>query len=210
MARHWLVRIIVATSLFANALFGWNYYSDNVVEYVFDGDTFGLNNGSRIRLLNIDSPEKDLCGAEEAKKRLEELILGKFVIVKESNFDAFGRRQGLVYQGNQLINETMLKEGWGKVNYMPSSQNEKLKSAYKYAKDNKLGVFGLNCKDVKPEDSDCVIKGNIDENTSKKFYYLPDCRDYDRVKIDLDRGEKFFCIEKEASAAGFVKASGCE
>jgi hypothetical protein len=51
---------------------------------------------------------------------------------------------------------------------------------------------------------------NIDEDTLKKSYHLPSCRDYDRVKIDLDRGEKFFCSEKEAQMAGFTKASGCD
>ena len=210
MLKGWLVRIIVLISLIANAVFGWNYYSDNVVNYVFDGDSFELKNGSRVRLLNVDSPEIGLCGAEGAKKRLEELILNRFVSLKESNFDAFGRRQGLIYQGSLLVNEVMLKEGWGRVNYMPNSQNEKLKSAYKSAKENRLGIFGLSCQDVEPENPDCVIKANIDENTSKKFYYLSDCRNYDQVKIDLDRGERFFCNEAEASAAGFTKASGCE
>jgi hypothetical protein len=160
--------------------------------------------------LNVDSPEIKLCGGKEAKKRLEELVLNRFVAVKESNFDAFGRRQGLVYKGGELINETMLKEGWGKVNYMPTTENERLKSAYKYAQDNQKGVFALNCRDAQPEDQNCQIKGNIDENTSKKYYYLPDCSHYDQVKIDLDRGEKFFCSVAEASAAGFTKASGCE
>jgi len=33
---------------------------------------------------------------------------------------------------------------------------------------------------------------------------------YAREKIDLDRGEEFFCTEKEVQAAGFTKAYGCE
>lgn len=57
---------------------------------------------------------------------------------------------------------------------------------------------------------ECKIKANIDEDTLKKAYHLPDCRDYDRVKIDRDRAEKFFCSEKEAQAAGFAKAYGCD
>lgn len=151
-----------------------------------------------------------MCGVDQAKRRLEELVLGKFVTVKELTFDEFNRDNGLVYQGNQLINEIMIKEGWGRLHYNPSSQKEKLKAAYKFAKENKRGIFGLGCVGVEPENEKCVIKGNIDEDTQKKSYHLPDCRDYDRVIIDRDRSEDYYCSEKEAQAAGFAKASGCE
>ena len=210
MLRQWLVKIIVAISLFVNALFGWNYYSGNTVAKVLDGDTFDLKNGTRVRLLDVESPEMDLCGSEEAKRRLEELVLDKFVTVKELTFDEYNRDNGLVYQGNQLINETMIKEGWGRLHYNPSSQKEKLKAAYKFAQENKQGIFGMNCTDTRPENPNCRIKGNIDEDTKKKSYHRTDCRDYDRVTIDLDRGEDYYCTEKEAQAAGFIKAYGCE
>jgi len=208
MLKKWLVKIILTISLLINAAFGWDYYSGNIVAKVFDGDTFELKNNTRVRLLDIDSPETGLCGFDEAKKRLEELILGKFVTVKELAYEPYNRDQGLVYLGNQLINEIMLKEGWGRIKYNPSSQHERLKVAAKSAKENKQGIFGLGCQWDEPA-GECKIKANIDEDTLKKSYHLPSCRDYDRVKIDLDRGEKFFCTEAEAKAAGFAKASGC-
>lgn len=201
---------VLIISLILNAWFGWGYYSGNIVSKVFDGDTFDLKNGTRVRLLDVESPEIGMCGADQAKRRLEELVLGKFVTVKELTFDEFNRDNGLVYQGNQLINEIMIKEGWGRLHYNPSSQKEKLKAAYKFAKENKRGIFGLGCVGVEPENEKCVIKGNIDEDTQKKSYHLPDCRDYDRVIIDRDRSEDYYCSEKEAQAAGFAKASGCE
>lgn len=210
MVRKWLVKIVIAASLIVNALFGWNYYSGNTVAKVLDGDTFDLKNGTRVRLLNVQSPEIGNCGSEEAKKRLEELVLGKFVTVKELTFEEFNRHNGLVYQGDQLINATMIREGWGRLHYNPNSQEEKLKVAYKFAQENKKGIFGMDCTDVSPENPQCKIKGNINEDTKEKSYHLPTCRDYGRVKIDLDRGEQFFCNEKEAQAAGFAKASGCK
>lgn len=210
MLKIWAVRIVLFISLLVNSFFGWNYYSGNTVSRVIDGDTFDLKNGTRVRLLDVESPEMGLCGAEEAKHRLEELVLGKFITVKELTFEEFNRHNGLVYQGNQLINETMIKEGWGRLHYNPSSQKEKLKVAYKFAKENKKGIFGMNCTDVETVEKNCEIKGNIDEDTLKKSYHLPDCRDYDRVKIDLDRGEDYFCSEKEAQVEGFIKAYGCE
>lgn len=163
-----------------------------------------------MRLLDVESPEIGLCGSEEAKHRLEELVLGKFVTVKELTYEPNNRDNGLVYQGNKLINEIMIKEGWGRIHYNPSSQKEKMKAAYKFAQENKRGIFGMGCTDAEPVDPNCRIKGNIDEDKQKKSYHLPDCRDYDRVVIDRDRGEEFFCSEKEAQAAGFAKAYGCE
>lgn len=200
--------MVLGISLTVNTFFGWNYYSGNMVVKVIDGDTFDLKNGTRVRLLDLDSPETGLCGYDESKKRLEELVLGKFVMVKEKTYEPYNRDHGLVYAGNKLINEIMLKEGWGRIKYSPSSKHESLKAAAKFAKENKQGIFGLGCQADEPAGK-CKIKANIDEDTLKRSYHLPSCRDYDRVKIDFDRGEKFFCTEKEAQAAGFAKAYGC-
>ena len=116
MLRHWLVRIIVFASLITNALFGWNYYSGNTVVKIWDGDTFDLKNGTRVRLLDVDSPETGLCGYDEAKNRLEELVLDKFVTVKELQPEEFNRNHGLVYLLNgDLVNEIMVSEGWGRI-----------------------------------------------------------------------------------------------
>lgn len=204
-----MFKILLAISLLINALFGWDYYFGNTVAKVWDGDTFDLKNGTRVRLLDVESPEIGLCGSEEAKHRLEELVLGKFVTVKELTYEPNNRDNGLVYQGNQLINEIMIKEGWGRLHYNPSSQREKMKAAYKFAQENKQGIFGLGCVGADPENSQCKIKGNIDEDTKKKSYHLPNCRDYDRVKIDLDRGEDYYCTEEKAQQAGFIKAVNC-
>lgn len=48
----------------------------------------------------------------------------------------------------------------------------------------------------------CLIKGNIN---SKKdhIYHLPGWRDYAKTKIDLSKGERWFCTTEEAKAAGW-------
>jgi hypothetical protein len=52
---------------------------------------------------------------------------------------------------------------------------------------------------------DCVILGNI-SRTGEKIYHVPGGLLYSRVKIDLKRGEQFFCSEAEAQAAGWRKS----
>ncbi|MEK7513910.1 MAG: thermonuclease family protein [Patescibacteria group bacterium] len=210
LLKTWGIKVILAVSVLINGLVGWNYYSGNTVSRVIDGDTFDLKNGTRVRLLDVESPEIGLCGSEEAKRRLEELVLGKFVTVKELTFEEFNRQNGLVYQGSKLINEVMIRDGWGRLHYNPNSKREDLKAAYKEARENQRGIFGMDCIDAEPVDPNCRIKGNIDEDKQKKSYHLSNCRDYNRVTIDRDRGEDYYCSEKEAQAAGFTKASGCE
>lgn len=157
------------------------------------------------------STRLSLTAAVDRKpRRGSELILGKFITVKEEVVEAFGRSLGLVYRGNQLINEIMLNEGWGRQDYRKNSQRERLTEVFHRAQAQKIGIFGPACRKEGDAEGECLIKGNIDGSTYEKFYHLPGCKYYNQTVIDLDRGEKFFCSEKEAQAAGFVKAYGCE
>ncbi|WP_449420903.1 cold shock domain-containing protein [Phormidium nigroviride] len=56
---------------------------------------------------------------------------------------------------------------------------------------------------IKPN---CVIKGNISISTGNKLYHVPGMEDYDGTIIDSAKGEKWFCSESEAVAAGWRRA----
>ena len=56
-----------------------------------------------------------------------------------------------------------------------------------------------------PEPPCLLVKGNI-SSSGEKIYHVPEGASYDRVKIDEDAGEAFFCSEEDAVAAGFRKA----
>lgn len=51
----------------------------------------------------------------------------------------------------------------------------------------------------------CEIKGNISASR-ERIYHLPNNRYYDETKIDESRGERWFCSESEAIAAGWRPA----
>jgi hypothetical protein len=53
--------------------------------------------------------------------------------------------------------------------------------------------------------SDCAIKGNIG-GSGKQIYHLPGQADYDATRINTGKGERWFCSEAEARAAGFRRA----
>lgn len=52
----------------------------------------------------------------------------------------------------------------------------------------------------------CNIKGNISINSGKKIYHVPGQKFYNSTKISPEYGERWFCSEAEARAAGWTKA----
>lgn len=200
--------LIAVLSISLNIYFIHRIGQENMVSEVVDGDTFQLVSGKRIRLMGVDAPEIDRCGGREAKAFLDSLISGKKVSLKEEVQESYGRTLALVYQRQVLVNEKVLEEGLARPDYRKNSQRDRLTSAYHQAQTAKKGIFSGICRQENPE-SGCLIKGNIDYATSKKFYHLPDCFHYGQIAIDKDRGERYFCTEDEALGAGFVKASGC-
>ena len=52
----------------------------------------------------------------------------------------------------------------------------------------------------------CEIKGNISINTGEHIYHVPGQEHYWETKISPQYGERWFCSEVEARAAGWRKA----
>ena len=48
----------------------------------------------------------------------------------------------------------------------------------------------------------CQIKGNI-SSRGERIYHVPEGQFYERTKISPTKGERFFCSEAEAEAAGW-------
>ena len=177
---------------------------------IIDGDTIVLEGKVKLRLRNIDAPELDLCGGKEAKEELEKLVSGKKVVVEEQILDQWGRPMGLVYVDKKLVNEEMLKSGWARFHSDSTSQREALKTAGNQAKKELLGIWSSKCQQTKNlENPKCIIKGNLDQNSGRKIYYFPGCSQYEFTIIEKDIGEDWFCSEKEAQEAGFVRSKTC-
>lgn len=179
----------------------------NVIE-VIDGDTFVTNNGQRVRLLSVDAAEMGRCMSKEAKVYLEKTIEGKQVVLDDVRADKYGRLLALVYLKDDLVNEEMLVNGLARFDGTKSQERDVLKEAYDKARQDKIGLFD-KCYQEDPEDEKCSIKGNIDKTTGRKMYHFPGCREYVTTVVELDLGEHWFCSEKEAVEAGYVKSKNC-
>ena len=52
----------------------------------------------------------------------------------------------------------------------------------------------------------CNIKGNVSYNGGQRIYHMPVDRYYAPTRISPSRGERWFCSESEARAAGWRRA----
>lgn len=210
-----MVRKVVIIAFFVvsfgiNLFFSYFFIQQYRVTEVVDGDTFQLSSGKRVRLMGVNAPEYNRCGGPEAKKLLQNLILNKYVFLAEEAQETFGRVLALVYTEKGLINKIVIEEGWGRPDYRKNSQREILTAAFHEANKGEKGIYSSLCRvEAKNTPESCYIKGNIDKNTYKKYYHLPECKQYNQIVLEKDIGEQCFKTEDEAVNAGFTKASGC-
>ncbi len=69
-----------------------------------------------------------------------------------------------------------------------------------------MAAGGYTLLPRKAFDPACNIKGNISINSRAKIYHVPGQENYEDTKISPQYGERWFCSEAEARAAGWRKA----
>ena len=134
------------------------------VSHVVDGDTIrvskpGETETTRVRLLNIDTPELDKeCYGEEAKKFVEDLLPeGSTVRLEydQQRADHYGRELAGVYAGETLVNKEVAAAGLAvPVLVQPNDlYYDEISDAVAAAKHEGKGVFaadsGCNFADYK-------------------------------------------------------------
>lgn len=93
-----------------------------VVKRAVDGDTLLLEDGRRVRLLGVDTPETKREGTPvqpwgpEAHEFTARLVEGKTVRLEfdRERQDKYGRVLAYVYVDDVLLNEELLREGFGR------------------------------------------------------------------------------------------------
>lgn len=110
---------------------------------VYDGDTitvFKSNEKHKIRLDGIDAPELKQKFGKESRNFLNQKLLGKNVEIKIKNIDIYQRKVGEVYQNSELVNLTMINEGYA-WHYFEYNKNKNYSKAQNTAKINKIGLW---------------------------------------------------------------------
>jgi|SRR3989344_7164962 len=185
-----------------------------LVTQVKDGDTFETQDRSIIRFDTLDAPELQFCGGEQAKKALEKLVLGKRVRLDSQARDPNGRQIASVWSGNTWIDAELIKTGWVAYSSSTVDKDHILQNLDYANRDAKKGIYSSLCTQTEnPDNPKCLIKGNIVgewTNKGQKIYHYPGCIQYKTTMVERYLGEEWFCTEKEAKAAGYIKSGGCK
>ncbi len=191
------------------------------VIYVTDGDTLTIDAGDtryRIRLQEIDAPERDQPGGAEARAALSRRVDRKYVRVDVEGHDDYGRTVGKVWLGNEDVNRDMVRDGHAWV-YRRYLKDPSLLADEAAARDAGRGLWAStgavppwqwrhSSHHSTPPPSraasagGCAIKGNINRR-GERIYHEPDDPNYRRTRIDTARGERWFCSVEEAERAGW-------
>jgi micrococcal nuclease len=101
--------LIIALPVSANPV-----YEGKVVG-ILDGDTITVLVGGhqplKVRLAEIDAPEKSQAFGQRAKQSLSDLVFGKQVRVEQQDRDRYGRVVGKAYVGSLDVNAEQVRRG---------------------------------------------------------------------------------------------------
>jgi micrococcal nuclease len=97
----------------------------------------------KVRLVEIDAPEKDQPWGQKSKQALSDLIYSLNVTVDSAGNDRYGRTLGTVFLSNININKHMVENGnaWAYTQYVRDSSYFELQ---KNAKSKQLGLWSLS------------------------------------------------------------------
>jgi len=201
------------------------------VTRVWDGDTVTLTVDGldhRVRLAAIDAPERGQPYGEEARRELARLALGQDARLETERSDPYGRLVGRLWVrpadcpgcGRTLdAGLALLTTGhaWWYRRYA-DEQSPEARGQYEFAETEARAKRAGLWQDAhpiapwdwkrdqrnQPDENGCLIKGNISANG--RIYHVPGQHYYDRTTITPSKGERWFCTEAEAKAAGWRRA----
>jgi len=115
---------------------------EKIVTKIIDGDTIIVQGGETIRLLGFDCDERGRACYSSAKARIDELILGKLVVLEmeSEDKDIYGRSLRYVFLEGENIDEIMVREGYCVARFPQDSKYKKdIVEAEEFAIVNEIG-----------------------------------------------------------------------
>jgi endonuclease YncB( thermonuclease family) len=188
---------------------------------VVDADTIDLGADRTVRLLGIDAAEAaQTCGDGDARlpcgamatEGARRLFEGRPARCTVERMDRYGRYLARCAVGGRDMGAVLVASGLARTYRDDPTYAEEEKAAILFER----GLWAYEMRDPaawraaqRPDEAPpagCAIKGNI--SGSGRIYHLPGSRSYADTRIDTSRGERWFCSEAEARAAGWRAPRG--
>jgi len=180
---------------------------------VTDGDTIKIvleGQAQKLRLIGVDSPELNhptrgeepfaLSARDFTRKRLAGQTVGLEFDVEKT--DQYGRLLGYIWLGDELFNETLLKEGYAQVVTFPPNVKyvDRFRSAQQTAIQNGNGLWSEESQ-VKDNGKRAYV-GSTESNK----YHFPDCKWAQKI---APKRQIWFGSGSEAASAGYEPCGTC-
>ena len=126
-----------------------NSKQNAVVARVIDGDTIELVSGDRVRLVQIDTPEKHVeCYGDQASALTQHLIpAGTHVRIEQDpkldQVDRYRRKLAYVWKGDEDVNVTLVRDGAAGVWFFDGRRGRYSNELLKAAEEARAGRKGL-------------------------------------------------------------------
>jgi Staphylococcal nuclease homologue len=136
------------------------------ISKIIDGDTVRLQGGQTLRLLGINTPEKNELYYQEAKDFLIQRTQNRTVQIETFGVGKYGRTLAYVFLDGQNVNAEILLQGLATLYYYDKDcYYQNLKDAEEFARLNERGLWG------KSENFGCleILKFETDEPESLVF-----------------------------------------
>lgn len=150
------------------------------------------------------------CG-EDAREALSRIIRGHALVCMVAEKDANGVSSGRCQAGKTDVGEALVKAGYA---FSDGGLMSSYRTAENEAKAAKTGMW-IAAEPERPAEwrarlwaeaklqapEGCPIKGRVARG--ERIYLLPWANDYAKARINKQRGERWFCSEDDAVAAGW-------
>ncbi len=138
-----LLSLIITFIFIGNFFFFSSFHSELenvVINRVIDGDTVKIDDGRTIRLLNINTPEKNTFGAGYAANYLSG-YLNKTIELESVGTEKYGRTLGRLYYGDEYLNWEIVRSGLGHTFLTQEDETRSFYDAQKKAMDEGDGIW---------------------------------------------------------------------
>ena len=164
----------------------------------------------------LKTPNPQWQAGKIASATLQRIVRGRDVICRATGHGRFGRLLGRCTTGREDIGAMMVRNGlaWAFVKYSRAFVHEE-----RAARAAGRGIWAASCepawhyrrhrRDTVAASAPhtraplgCAIKGNITRK-GRRIYHMPRSSWYARTRVDTNKGERWFCNERQALDAGW-------
>ena len=175
----YLCSFVLVTIMFACTSLNSVSFANSNVSYVYDGDTLTLENGKKVRLVQIDTPELSPaeCYGIQARDLLRKMIVTSSIQLKKepasANKDFYKRLLRYVFVGSKNLNLELVKQGAAAPRFFNGERGKyanQLLKATQLAQQNKVGLW-RECPNTKLDPSRALdtgpAKSKLPDNANK-------------------------------------------